>query len=159
MEVSVLIELIDSSLGRPIQSWSFQEVESITIGRSPTCQVTLADKYVSRDHAELRWFNGEWWIVSRGRNGVVINGKRIIEHVMNSGTLFRLGLEGPQLRFVHFCPEELSEHTLSADTIVPVPLVFNPARLEREVREIEQNDYFQKLLERTQELRKQRVTG
>lgn len=157
-EESVVVELIDSSLGRSVQRWSFQ-AQSISIGRSPKCDVALSDKYVSRDHAEIRWFSGEWWIISRGRNGVVVDGKRISEQVISSGTMFRLGSEGPQFRFVHVSPEDLSEHTLSLETVIPAPLVFNSDRLEREVREIEANDYFQVLRQRSKELRSHRSIG
>ncbi|MFO0946008.1 MAG: FHA domain-containing protein [Planctomycetota bacterium] len=156
-EESVLIQLVDLALGRAVQTWTFQNMASITIGRSPHCQISLADPYVSRDHVELHWFANDWWIVGRGRNGVIIDGKRIIEQVISNGTSFRLGPEGPMFRFFHVIPEELGENTISFETAIPAALEFNPDRLDREVREFEENDYFKKLLARTQELRSQRV--
>ena len=156
-EETVFIELIDQAIGRSVQAWTFDDTPSITIGGAPQCQVALTDPYVSRDHAELRWFAEQWWIISRGRNGVVIDGKHVVEQVIHSDTYFRLGPQGPQFRFHHRAPEDSSLRTISFDAIGPVqPLTFDAMRLDRDVRQIIEDDYFQRLHQRSKELRGKR---
>jgi hypothetical protein len=52
--------------------------DSLVIGRSRECDLTLDDPNVSRRHAEIRQEQGGWWIVDLGStNGVEVNGKRV----------------------------------------------------------------------------------
>jgi Protein of unknown function (DUF3662)/FHA domain len=52
--------------------------DSVVIGRSRECDLTLDDPNVSRRHAEIRQEQGGWWIVDLGStNGVEVNGKRV----------------------------------------------------------------------------------
>jgi type VI secretion system FHA domain protein len=43
------------------------------IGRAPDCDWVLANPYVSRHHATVRWISGRYYIESTGENGVAIN--------------------------------------------------------------------------------------
>lgn len=43
------------------------------IGRAPECDWVLANPYVSRHHATVRWISGTYYIESTGENGVAIN--------------------------------------------------------------------------------------
>jgi pSer/pThr/pTyr-binding forkhead associated (FHA) protein len=48
--------------------------DAITIGRSSTCNVVIADTNVSRVHAQLRLVDGVWSIEDRGStNGTRVN--------------------------------------------------------------------------------------
>jgi Protein of unknown function (DUF3662)/FHA domain len=52
--------------------------DSVVIGRSRECDLTIDDPNVSRRHAEIRQEQGGWWIVDLGStNGVEVNGKRV----------------------------------------------------------------------------------
>jgi type VI secretion system protein ImpI len=43
------------------------------IGRAPDCDWVLANPYISRHHATVRWISGRYYIESTGENGVAIN--------------------------------------------------------------------------------------
>jgi Protein of unknown function (DUF3662)/Inner membrane component of T3SS, cytoplasmic domain len=52
--------------------------DTVLIGRSRECDLTVNDPNVSRRHAEVRQEDGAWWIVDLGStNGVEVNGKRV----------------------------------------------------------------------------------
>ncbi len=42
------------------------------IGRAPDCDWVLANPYISRHHATIRWISGTYYIESAGENGVAI---------------------------------------------------------------------------------------
>jgi type VI secretion system FHA domain protein len=48
-------------------------VEGGRIGRSPECEWVLANPYVSRHHATIRWISGTYYVESTGENGVAVN--------------------------------------------------------------------------------------
>jgi FhaA, N-terminal domain/FHA domain len=52
--------------------------QTLVVGRSRECDVTIDDPNVSRRHAEVRHEEGAYWIVDLGStNGVVVDGKRV----------------------------------------------------------------------------------
>ncbi len=62
------------------------------IGRSHTCNLTLDDDTVSRQHAELREEDGSWVITDLdSTNGVRVNGWRVPRAVLREGDLVSLG--------------------------------------------------------------------
>jgi hypothetical protein len=64
----------------------------ITLGRSPACQLVLADATVSRRHAALVVCDGAWRIVDLGSsNGTWVNGRRVVEAEVRPGDELRLG--------------------------------------------------------------------
>ncbi len=95
----VSIQLLDPSSGRPVNSWTFSNQAEITIGRSPDQDVAISDPYVSRNHANLVRRDGGWFLVSLGRNGVVVANQLVKEHDVGQDLVFRLGVEGPTLKF------------------------------------------------------------
>ncbi len=57
------------------------EPEGLTIGRDEECAVVLDDSNVSRFHARLVFHNAAIWVQDAGsRNGVFLNGKRVVRH-------------------------------------------------------------------------------
>lgn len=66
---------------RPAESEPFEhpvEGDSLDIGRSTRCDVTIADRFLSRRHARLTLNQGRWKIEDLGsRNGTLINGTRL----------------------------------------------------------------------------------
>ena len=64
----------------------------LTIGRSSTCELVLADDTVSRRHAELRAYDGCWLLRDLGSsNGTWINGRRVFEAEVRPGDVVQLG--------------------------------------------------------------------
>ncbi len=104
----VAIQLLDSALGRPVRSWQFDGKAMISIGRADDRDVQISDPYVSRTHAELRFKSGCWTLASLGRYGVLIQGKTITEVPIEKETTFRLGSEGPTLRFDPAAPGKIT---------------------------------------------------
>ena len=57
------------------------EMDGLTIGRDEECSVVLDDSNVSRFHARLVFHNAAIWVQDAGsRNGVFLNGKRVVRH-------------------------------------------------------------------------------
>lgn len=55
--------------------------DGVTLGRDPDCVVVLDDPNVSRFHARLVFHNAAIWVQDAGsRNGVFLNGKRVVRH-------------------------------------------------------------------------------
>lgn len=55
--------------------------DGITLGRDSECTVILDDPNVSRFHARLVFHNAAIWIQDAGsRNGVFLNGNRVVRH-------------------------------------------------------------------------------
>src|SRR6476469_4004744 len=68
---------------------------SFLIGRQQDCDVCIPDEYVSRTHAEVILYQGQWWVQDQSSGGIFINDERI-QCVQVSGTLvIRLGAGGP----------------------------------------------------------------
>jgi pSer/pThr/pTyr-binding forkhead associated (FHA) protein len=159
---SVMVHLLDSATGHIVQVWFLQAQAIIRIGRDPQQDVSISDPYVSRLHAELRSENGQWRLVSVGRNGVLIDGQRISETLAHNGLLFRLGAHGPTFRFLDTPPAVKDSMTMTAEYHERPPLQVDETKetkIGQEVREIADSDYFRELQERARRLRQQRKDG
>ncbi len=63
-----------------------------TIGRSSTCDITVLDPSISREHARVICENDRWFIKDLGsNNGLRVNGKKTEEIELKNGTKFLLG--------------------------------------------------------------------
>jgi pSer/pThr/pTyr-binding forkhead associated (FHA) protein len=152
----VLVQLLDHGAGRPVKTWKFPPQPRISIGRDPGQDIELSDPFVSRAHAELKWEDGEWTLFSRGRHGVLVENQLITEYPIHSEVTFRLGLGGPTLRFIPATPADPGTQTLSYDKMPVELLELDKSKLERDIQEITEGDYFQQLKEKTQRLRGRR---
>lgn len=67
------------------------------IGRGHQCATQLAPKYVSAQHALIRWNGSGWELIDRGsRNGTLLNGERLEPrraYVLEAGALIAFGDE------------------------------------------------------------------
>ncbi len=53
----------------------------LTVGRGDICDVVIPDAGVSRQHARVLLHNAAVWVQDEGsRNGVFVNGKRVVRH-------------------------------------------------------------------------------
>lgn len=152
----VSVHLLDSSQFHPIKTWTFTDRERITIGRSPDQDVELSDPYVSRHHVELTYRAGLWRLISKGRHGVLVASRPVTEISVEEMVRFRLGSQGPTLRFN---PEPERAEALSTAMIETLPTPefhLDEQRIMAEVGEIATGDYFQELQERAKKMRRQR---
>ncbi len=145
----VAIQLLDSALGRPMRSWQFDGKQLISIGRADDQDVQISDPYVSRTHAELRWQNDGWTLVSLGRYGVMVQGQAVTELPIEKEITFRLGSEGPTLRFDPAAARSDNRMTMMFDsTLVQNVFELDKSKIERDVGEITEASYFQQLQKR-----------
>jgi FHA domain len=92
--------------------------DQLTIGRLSYNDITLPSPQISRQHAELRYVDGAWWIVDlNSTNGLHLHGKRIQEHKLTSGERVVLA-PNITLRFI----EEPDSIPATAQPTPPVPL-------------------------------------
>lgn len=86
-------ELVD------VQSWNFDNLPVIKIGRSKENDVIVYSAVVSRHHLEL-WNNPSGWeMINFGSNGTFIDNKPITQMPVIDGMIIRLGgNSGPRIR-------------------------------------------------------------
>lgn len=128
------------------------------IGRSADNDIVTADRNVSRLHAELLFRDEHWRLVSRGRNGVFVDGRQIQETIIASGDIFRLAVSGPMLRFTM---QTDAAGTGGTETLLDPQedfsyLEIDEFKKEEEVQQIVDDDAFRELKERSRALKKQR---
>lgn len=64
----------------------------VDAGRHPDSAVCLDDITVSRNHAEIRWLDDEYWIVDTGSlNGTYVNGAQVQSLPLNNGDEIQIG--------------------------------------------------------------------
>jgi pSer/pThr/pTyr-binding forkhead associated (FHA) protein len=67
-------------------------VGTVTVGRSPTCEISSADPRLSRTHAAFDVVGGDVVVRDLGSaNGTTVNGARITEHRLMPGDLVEVG--------------------------------------------------------------------
>ncbi len=153
----VEVQLLDPDVGSPIKSWRFQGLPKITIGRAEDCSVEIFDRQVSRLHVLLTVCDGQWVLKPLGRNGVLVDGQLISEMPINREITFRLGPLGPSLRF-NLAAEKKQDfmQTLCFDPETMPFFQLDQSKLQAEVSEIANDDFFQTLQKKAKDLRRQR---
>ncbi len=64
----------------------------VAAGRNPDSAVFLDDVTVSRQHAEIRWLDDEYWIIDAGSlNGTYVNGTQVQSLPLTSGDQIQIG--------------------------------------------------------------------
>jgi len=73
--------------------------KTVTIGRDPSCDLHLADDYVSRKHCQIVFRGDHFTVIDLGSlNKTVVKGKEYIQKNLMTGALLNLG--ETRLRFV-----------------------------------------------------------
>ena len=86
------------------------------MGRSSSNQIVIRSGQASRQHAELRWDQGHWWVRDLGsRNGTLVNGQPIRSAVQLRDS-DRIEAAGCEMTFV----VKLSDALASSRSTVPV---------------------------------------
>jgi hypothetical protein len=96
------------------------ERDRLSIGRLSYNDVVLPFAQISRQHAELRLINNQWWIADlHSTNGLQLNAQRIQEHALTSGDQIVLA-PGISIRFVTDSTPATGQSGSSAPTLRPV---------------------------------------
>ncbi|PQO26122.1 hypothetical protein C5Y96_21985 [Blastopirellula marina] len=150
------LKLLDSSRGHAIQTWNFTDCRRVTIGRAAENDISLADPQVSRVHVELLLRDGNWAIVSLGRNGTVLDGMMINDELLSDHSIFQLGPNGPSFQFSTSSESVSSLQTLNEiDPIALDFLMVDESKLEEEVKNIADTEVFRELQERARKMKDQ----
>ncbi|HNH50142.1 MAG TPA: FHA domain-containing protein, partial [Myxococcota bacterium] len=74
------------------QEFQLSPERPIVLGRASSCDIVLPEPIASREHAELVWEGGAWWIRdNHSSNGTFVNGQRQREVALQSGDRIRIG--------------------------------------------------------------------
>jgi len=66
--------------------------DNVLLGRGSGCDVLVPDRFVSRQHARLRYARGQWFIQDQGSTGgTYVNGQRVTATRLHRGDRVRLG--------------------------------------------------------------------
>lgn len=153
----ITVHLLDSASDEPVQTWHFEGRSRVVIGRSHEVDVTVNNRYVSRNHAELAREGGVWQVVPVGRNGILVDNRRVETTVLTDGMTFRLGPDGPAIRFHAGVDDAKCSATLSFDGDAMALLILDEQQKAEEVRAITDTPYFQQLQELAAHLRRSRA--
>jgi pSer/pThr/pTyr-binding forkhead associated (FHA) protein len=152
----VVVHLLDSAQGHSLQTWRFGSQNVITIGRGEENDVALADPHVSRSHAKLVCNGGSWTLVSTGRHGTLVDDRLVSEIALQHNMAFRLGANGPMLRFDTHAPESRRSETMDniSEDLFSM-LEIDELRKQQDVEQITGHALFQELRDQS----RRRKTG
>ena len=153
MDLRLVLFLLDSSQGHPLQAWSFDGQDMIRIGRSPDNDIVVPHPCVSRAHAYMIHQNDVWRVTALSQQGLIHSAETVLDLMLRDGDIFRLGPGGPYLRYT--TEESACLTTASRRLEPPVSLALDQERLTREVSAITDNSYFQQLQASIKKLRGQ----
>ena len=72
---------------------------SFRIGRADTNDIAIKHEYVSRQHIEVSYSKGQWWVEDlQSSNGMYLEGQRVMKTPVGQLVKIRLGLAGPIVR-------------------------------------------------------------
>jgi len=155
----VVLHLVETDHGRPLQTWTFENRDTITLGRLPDNDVVLADPRVSRSHAYIRRENDQWQLISISQQQLSVRGQLTPEVNLQAGMSFRLGRSGTLLRFEDALHSAVPTQTISVDSLDMPELHLDDTKMQHEVNQIVQASYFRNLKEKARLLREQRLAG
>lgn len=114
-----------------MQTWKFSAEPIIRIGRASDNNVILYSSVVSRHHAELRFHDFGWEVVSLGTNGTYLEDKRIDTAPIADGAIIRIASSGPKLQFRIVSDEALNARESERNLREERPTFFAPDLLNK----------------------------
>jgi pSer/pThr/pTyr-binding forkhead associated (FHA) protein len=154
------LQLLDSSQGKPIQTWRFTDQREITIGREDARDIVISDPHVSRHHVTLFAGADPWMLVSCGRHGTLIDNRMVVEAPLRPGVVFRLGASGPMIRFDLGEPVPSASMTMDQIDVDALAMFeLDQQRSQAEADRIASGDLFDELLLESQRLKAARIDG
>lgn len=121
------IVLAEQRGGQSFAERIFQQA-IVRIGRDAgDCQIVFDNQQypmVSRKHAELRWQNGQWFLVDLGSSyGTFLNGQKLAQPAaVQVGSSIQFGQNGPVMRVVRF----EAQPPAAASAPLPPPQIHQP---------------------------------
>lgn len=89
---------------------------SFRIGRAKDCGVCIENRYVSRNHVEVAYESGQWWVRDLdSSNGVFVAGEKIQKVAVDGELTFTLGIAGPA---VHLEVEPPASQSAGENTMI-----------------------------------------
>lgn len=87
----LIITLLDAKQKQPQQQWSFDKELVIKVGRLSSNQIIVQADLVSGLHLEIQQTQpNQWQLISHGRNGTFVDGKRIEQIAIADGLVVEL---------------------------------------------------------------------
>ena len=84
-----------------VVSWDNQLMEkralaaALVVGRSSECDIVIRDVHLSRRHCKIDACDGGWCVVDMdSKNGLLVNGQRVLRQRLGEGDVLRMGKEG-----------------------------------------------------------------
>ncbi len=92
------------------------------IGRVEERDVCIKDEHVSRNHAEVTFENGQWWVRDlQSSNGVWIGDRRVDRAPVDPALTVRLGIYGPEVSFEVEPPPPAPEPAFQPEPVQKAP--------------------------------------
>lgn len=105
------LKLVPAS-GSPVEVDGDQAI----VGRDPSCDVVVNDASVSRKHARVERWGGNWAVVDqRSANGTFLDGQRIAESMVRAGQEVRFGAVAYRV--------EIEEGETGATVLMSIPTI------------------------------------
>jgi FHA domain len=105
------LRLVPSS-GSPVEIDGDQAI----VGRDPSCDVVVNDASVSRKHARVERWGGNWAVVDqRSANGTFLDGQRVAESMVRAGQELRFGAVAYKV--------EIEEAETGATVLMSIPTI------------------------------------
>ena len=150
------IQLLDMTGEQVTAEWVYSSwvTALVRVGRAQDNDVIIADRYVSRYHAEIAFESGRWTLACVGRHGILRAGVRVDGPcAMEVGSHdFQIPGTSVTLRALVYddslaAAVEDPEMTTMVAPLTAPEIVFRVDRndIQRAVEEIEEGDFFQSL--------------
>jgi pSer/pThr/pTyr-binding forkhead associated (FHA) protein/thioredoxin reductase/ferredoxin len=65
--------------------------KKITIGRAPSCDVTVDDTFVSREHCVIEWQSATFTVSDSSTHGTYLDDRRVVRQPLESSCVLRIG--------------------------------------------------------------------
>jgi pSer/pThr/pTyr-binding forkhead associated (FHA) protein len=153
MDQLVVLYLLDSEQGHPLQYWSFEGEPLINIGRAADNDIVFPHPGVSRSHAYVRFDGGAWTVFSISQQGIYYGPHKLMELRLQPGMVFRLGSSGPCLRFGAAEQESDEPTTLALNGDQRPILTLDHQKLLNDVTKVTEDDAFQRVMTALKQLR------
>ncbi len=103
----------------PEDRHTFEFSDTFRIGRVEECAVCIPNTFVSRNHAEVTYENGAWWVVDlNSSNGIYVGDQRFKRLSVVQQLTIRLGIEGPYVAFEVVRPAEPAKAAAMSETTI-----------------------------------------
>ncbi len=124
--------LVVSSGGSSCDIYRLKSQRRVTIGRSTHNRIVVSDPKCSRNHAEVVWLRGNWYVGDSGsQNGTIVNGQKIAGyHLLSPGDCIRIA--SYELRFADDLIADSATDSGTASDLSDFPVLDAPTRVSRD---------------------------